>query len=51
MLSAVAAHLDINYGSTHAAVHTDLKHRKVCALWVSIQLIDLQKQQGVGVAT
>ena len=51
MVSEVAAHLDISYGSTYAILHDDLGYRKVCARWVPKELTVVHKRQRVEVVT
>jgi len=43
MVSEVAAHLDISYGSTYATLHDDLGYGKVCARWVPKELTVVYK--------
>ena len=51
MVSEVAAHLDISYGSAYAILHDDLGYRKVCAQWVPKELTVVRKQQRVETVT
>ena len=51
MVSEVAAHLDISYGSAYAILHDDLGYRKACARWVPKEPTVVHKQQRVEVAT
>ena len=51
MVSEVAAHLDISYGSAYAILHDDLGYRKVCAQWVPKVVTVVNKRQLMGVAT
>ena len=44
MVSEVASHLDISYGSIYAILHDDLGYRKVCTWWVPKALTVVHKQ-------
>ena len=51
MVSEVAAHLDISYGSAYAILHDDLGYRKVCTRWFPKELTVVHKRQCVEVVT
>ena len=51
VVSEVAAHLDISYGSAYAILHDDLGYREVCARWVSKERTVVHRRQRVEVAT
>ena len=51
MISEVAAHLDISYGSAYAILYDDLGYRKVSFRWAPKELTVVHRRQRVEVAT